>query len=310
MNQKLHKILSSVFVSCLALGGFLSLIYLANLNQLPIFSALAFKLWLVFCVFVVLFYDLHFKKTGSWQWAKLKPQAAERFFAMALRALWRRLEHLRSWHAAHLWWNYLLLPSMIFWSTAAILYIKMGSYKIQYLIALLSSAALVANYWYLKEIFSRKKEKVDYDIFIRLSVIKIYASAIVFGSALALVRRFCLPAYFLELGIFCLTFLLIYQALFQHRMLVIKNLLMSVLIGAVMAAVAFFVLKFWGYDNVTAAAFMTICYNLMWGTFHYHLDKTLTRQAFLEILVFSLILGFMIFSATNFKARLLDGCVY
>lgn len=310
MNPKTHKILSSVFVACLALGGLGALMLLVNLNQLEIFSVTAFKVWLAFCVFVVLFYDLHFKSGGNWKKIISDPEYSGKLYRALSRAFYERVKHLHSWHFLHLWANYLLLPSFIFWSTATLLYVNMGYYKFQAVIILLSSAALVVNYWYLKEVFYRKKEQVDTDIFIKMSVVKIYASCATYGASVVLIRRFCLEWQLLALGVFALTFFLIYQALFQHRLIYLRNLLWTILISFIMAAISFGVLKFWGYNYFTAAVFMTICYNLMWGAFHYHLDKALTRRALLEILVISLVLGYMIFEITNFKARLLDGCAY
>ena len=81
-------------------------------------------------------------------------------------------------------------------------------------------------------------------------------------------------------------------------------------ISLVMGIVGYGVYVWWGYNNFTAAVFMAACYNLMWGVFHYSLDKALTPRALLEILVISLIIIGMILEVTNFKARILDGCQY
>lgn len=310
MNQKTHKILNAGLITVLSLGGLGALAVLINLNQTTLFIITAFKIWLVFCFFVILFYDLHFKNIRSWQLARANPENTGRFFKTIIQALFSRLRHFHSLHFLHLWLNYLLLPSFIFWSTAALIFANMGFYKFQAAIIFSSSLALVVNYWYLKEVFFRKKEKVDRDIFIRMSVVKIYASAIVYGASLVLVRRYCLDLELLALGVFSLTFFLIYQALFQHRMIAMKNLAVAMLISAVMAILAGAIMKFWGYNYFTAAAFMTVCYNLLWGVFHYHLDKSLTKAAFFEILAISLVLGYMVLSVTNFKAQILGACLY
>ena len=77
-----------------------------------------------------------------------------------------------------------------------------------------------------------------------------------------------------------------------------------------MALAAFAVLVFWNHNYFTAAVLLTVCYNLMWGIFHYHLDRALTLKAFWEIVIISVIVAGMIFSTTNFRARILDACQY
>jgi hypothetical protein len=67
---------------------------------------------------------------------------------------------------------------------------------------------------------------------------------------------------------------------------------------------------FWGYNYFTGAVFLAVFYNLLWGIFHYSLDRALNFKVFLEIAVISLLLASMVFSVTNFKAKLLDGCQY
>jgi ABC-type enterochelin transport system permease subunit len=86
--------------------------------------------------------------------------------------------------------------------------------------------------------------------------------------------------------------------------------LWSLLIALIMGIIGQVVYVYWGYNYFTAAVFLTACYNFFWGVFHYRLDKALTRKAFWEILIVSLIIGSMVISVTNFSARLLDSCQY
>src|SRR5205085_5288172 len=122
--------------------------------------------------------------------------------------------------------------------------------------------------------------------------------------------NFCLNEFYFVFGVLALTFLLIYQALFQHRLVSIKNLAVTFLISLVLSLVAFWVVIFWGFNYFTAAVFLTAFYNLFWGVFHYHLEHSLTWKAFWEIFVISIIVVLMLFGATNFKARIYNGCDY
>ena len=182
LSPKAHKILTSTLVAVAIVGDFYALLYIVNLNQITIYLQAAVGVWILLSLFIIFIYDLHFKNLGSWQRAKRRQESVAhkfvRFIRVLLTACWERIEHLRTWEALTTWINYLLLPGFIFWATVTLFFVNLGFYKFQYIILFLSSAALVLNFWDLKEIFSRKTERVDKDIFIRLTVLKIYAAEI------------------------------------------------------------------------------------------------------------------------------------
>lgn len=314
MTIKTHKFVAGVLnllVIVLSMQGLLAIL---NLNQPEIYARTAFIVGLFYILQILLMYDLHFKIPGALSRARQKHEnlakSLGRNFKIWGSAFWDRIEHLRKWTFLRQWLNYLIVPGIIFWSTVSIFYIHFGFPKIQQLFAALSSLALFLHYFYLKEMFLRKSEQIDQDIFVVLSVVKIYASSIMFGAALALVKRYCLDADYLVFGIFALTFLLIWQALYQHRYINFKNLLITALIAFVMAFLGKVVLVYWGYNHFTAAVFMATCYNFMWGIFHRQLDKALTLKALVEIILVSLIILGMVVSVTNFRAQLIDDCQY
>lgn len=295
------------------MGGFESLIYLLNLNQSFIYLKVAFWLFAYLAFAIILLYDFHYKVPGSLLKAqKLHDSVRYKFTGrvkIVLSAISGRLAHLKQWKVAQSWLNYLLLPGFIFWGTVSLFYVNFGVYKIQQIIAVFSSLALVLHFWYLKEVFYRKKEKVDSDVFVALSMVKIYASAVLFASSMAMLRRFCMSGEFFMLETGAFTFLLIYQALFQHKMVTLKNTAINLGLSAIMAVVGYFVYFYWGYNYFTAAVFLSACYNLLWGIFHYYLDRVLTLKAFMEILLISILIAGMVISVTNFKARVLDACI-
>lgn len=316
MTLKHQKIISVFLIAIVAFGGFEALIYIINLNQPVLFLKAAFAIYLYLAFTITLLYDLHFKNLGSFKSAKARHESVPHWLRRSLKILIStlsgRVSHLMRAHHWLNFQNYLILPGLLFWPTVILFYINASaiSHRSQQVIAFLSGVALIVTYWYLKEAFLRKTEKVDRDIFAGLAAVKIYASAITFGGSLAIMRRFCLPASYFSVAIFCLSFLLIYQALFQHKLLEIKNLAWTILISAIQATIGYFIYRFWGYNFYTAAVVMTASYNLMWGTFHYHLDRALTKEVFAEILLICLLAALMVFSVTNFKARLLDGCIF
>ncbi len=314
MKIRTHKIVASGLNLLVVVGSFEVLIAILNLNEPFIYVRTAFLVGIFHILQIFLLYDLHYKIPGSLQRARKHHQSVTHWLEKAIKifffALWDRFAHLRSWIFVRQWINYLILPGVIYWATISIFFINFSNYKIQQSFVLFSSIALALNYWFLKEHFNRGKEKVDEDVFVTLSVVKIYSSAIAYGVSLALVKRYCLNANFLQIGTFALTFLLIYQALFQHKLNNLKNISIALLISLVMSFFSFVVLVFWGYNYFTAGVLLAATYNLLWGVFHYSLDKSLTWHSFLEILAVSIIIAGMLFSVTNFKARLLDDCRY
>lgn len=306
MTPKTQKIISAVINGLAAFGGFAVLIKILNLNQVGAYVSTAFYVWLFFALQTIFLYDLHLKESRAWDKAKANTNGLVSW----IEALRRRMAHFKDWSFLHKWLNYLLLPGIIFWSTISVFFTNFGFIKIQVFFALLSGTALVLNYWYIKEVFSRNKEKADQDVFVGLSMVKIYASALMYGSSLSLIRHYCLhPGYFFW-GAFALTFLLIYQALYQHRLVNIKNLLVTMGISGIMSALAYWTAIFWGYNYISAAIFLGVFYNFFWGVFHYHLDRSLTRRAFAEILIVSLAIAAMALGTTNFKAKIFDSCQY
>ncbi len=314
MTLKSQKIISCALISLVVVGGFQALIYILNLNQPATYLQVAFWIF-AYLIFKILFlFDLHFKKPGSLGRARVMhagvARKLERNVKILLSALKDRLHHLYKWDYLKQWLHFLLLPGFIFWATISLFYVNFGNLKIQELLALLSSVALILDYWFLKEAFQRGREVVDNDIFVILSMIKIYAATILYGAALAMLRYYCFKPIYFSSEVFGYSFLLIYQALYQHRRINGKNTAIALGISAVMGLAGNQVYIMWGYNYFTAAIFLAALYNLMWGVFHYHLDKALTWRAFLEILAISAIVAGMVFSATNFRARILNDCPY
>jgi len=310
MTQRTQKIVALSLIAFVVFGGFEALIYILNLNQPVIYLQTAFWIFLYLIFNIIFFFDLHFKTPGSWNRAKLKHQNKGNFFKIAFAAFWDRFSHLRRWEYLKQWLHFLLLPGFVFWASVSLFYVNFGFYRNQQIVALFSGIALVAYYSYLKETFNRKKEIVDSDIFIILSVVKIYTAGLLFAASMAMLKSYCLGPWYFSAEVFCFTFLLIYQALYQHRKTGGMATVWTLIISLAMAAIGQTVYVYWGFNYFTAAVFLTACYNFFWGIFHYYLDRSLTWRAFWEILILSLIMAGMVFSVTNFNARLLDSCQY
>lgn len=314
MTHKTQKIIATLLIGFAVVAGFEALIYILNLNQAAIYLQVAFWIFLYLMFNIVFLFDLHVKNPGSWQRAKQKHGGVASYFYRQAKtffsALWDRFEHLHRWSYIRQWLHFLLLPGFIFWASISLFYVNFNFIRIQQTIAVLSSTALILYYWYLKELFYRRKEIMDSDIFIALTVVKIYTIGLLYGAALSMLRYFCLPPLYFSAEVFGFTFLLLYQSLYQHRRINGYTLACAMLIAVMMAAIGQLVYLHWGYNYFTGAIFMAAAYNLFWGVFHYRLDHVLTRQSFFEIVLISVLIASMLFSVTNFRAKILDGCEY
>ena len=287
MTLKAQKIISASLVSAATLGGFEALVYILNLNQPVIFLYLAFGIYFYLALKITLLYDLHFKNPGALARATARHESVNHWLYRSIRivatAFWDRFRHMRRWESFRQWLNYLLLPGLIFWSTVCLFYLNFGRQSIQQVFVCLSAAALVVSYWYLKEVFQRKNEVVDNDVFVVMSAAKVYAAFLIFTAALGISRHFCLPEHLFLLGVFGLTFSLIYQALFQHQRINLKNLGLNLVLSFLLCLVAHLVFVYWGLNYFTGGIFLTAWYNFFWNLFHHKLDHNFSWSYFFSI---------------------------
>ncbi len=154
MTQKTQKTVALFVIALAVLGGFEALVYILNLNQPATYLNVAFWIFVYLIFNIVFFFDLHFKKRGSWQRAKRKHQNTisrlHRNGQIIFSAFWDRFEHLRRWSYVRQWLHFLLLPGFIFWATVSLFYVNFGFVKIQQTVLLLSSAALITLLLVLK----------------------------------------------------------------------------------------------------------------------------------------------------------------
>src|SRR3989344_2642877 len=99
MKYNLPKVITSALNLIVVVAIFEALIYILNLNQPEIFIRTAFYVGLFYILQIAIFYDLHFKGVAGFE-----------------RSVWQRLKHFKQWHFVHNWFNYLILPGIIFWS--------------------------------------------------------------------------------------------------------------------------------------------------------------------------------------------------
>src|SRR5207253_2431219 len=112
-------------------------------------------------------------------------------------------------------------------------------------------------------------------------------------------------ANFLVSAVLTLTFLLVYQALFQHGLLNFMVFLCVIVIALTVAIVSVWVYHNWSTEYFTAGLVMLAVYNTLWGILHHYLEKTLTRKIVLEYLAMMVLIISLVFAGHNFNQRVI-----
>src|SRR3989344_2441594 len=214
MSESKHKFLSTLIVSIGAFLGFEALSFIAGIYQIKTYVYVSFYIYFFHVFWLTFIFDLHSKKR-SVVGAYLSGELSQ---SLMKQAIADRLEHIKSWHYLRHFQNFLVLPGVIYWAVVILLFLNPFNEPIKQLIVVSSSLAMSLAYCHFKDFFRRKLEMREFGVKI-LALVKLYAAFLIFAATLGVVSYFGMDWTLLVLGIFCLTFILVYQALFQHRLL-------------------------------------------------------------------------------------------
>lgn len=268
--------------------------FIIGIYQKKYFIILAFALYAFLVLVQSFIFDLHIKRTTSLAVAKQSlGQAARRRFRYLLDPV-------------HFWnyQSYVILPSVIYLSTIGLLGINPFDLAIKQAWIILSTAALGVSYWYLKTVFYAHREAGAGKKQL-IFLVKLYASYLAYAAALGLLRFQGEAAAVFAVLVFCATFLLVYQAMFQHHEVSFATLKFILLMSAGMGALGYFVYLYWPVNYFSGALTLTAVYNTVWGLVHHHyLEKNLRRLLVYEYLAVLFVVLVIIFSMTNFAERI------
>lgn len=249
----------------------------------------------LFLVFLQTFiFDLHLKK----------PRASAGFTRTVAEALKERFEYLKHRHHWLHFQNYLILPGITFWTTVAMLYLNPFDQVTKQVFIILATAALAVDIWYLKTVFlAHKDAKGISRQLIFLS--KFFASYLAFAASFGLTRYFGYGANWLMVSVFVLSFLLLYQALFQHHETGFETLKYLFLTSLILGSIAYLLYYLWNVNYFTGALVLTGIYNTIWGIIHHKwIDNNLTREMVYEYIAVLFVILVIVFSSTNFAERI------
>lgn len=300
MQYDVHNRIAVFVASLAAFLGMELASFVLGLNEVAIFIGISFAVYVFLVIWQIFIFDLHSKHIGA-----------------LIRSVSERFWYLRSGHHFLHFVNYLILPGIIYWMTVIVLYLEPFDELIKQVWIIFSGLALAISQWYMKTVFLAHKEAPSAARqFIFLA--KLYASYIAFVAAFGISRYFgylpweIRPEGYFTLGapafsviIFCVTVLLLFQALFQHHYVGFKILKYLFATGLGLAVIAYALFYFWNVNYYSGALVMTGVYNTVWGLLHHkYIDKNLTRTIMYEYLAVLFVILVMVFSTTNFAERI------
>jgi hypothetical protein len=293
MHHNIQRVISVVTISLISFLGLESLVLINNLYQERIYILSSIYFYVLLLIWLHFIFDLHFKE-----------KAIGSSIAHSIYLRFRHFLHLKTFFNFQ---NYLILPAVLYWGAVILIGINFGHTQLQQVIAIVTSLALVIVYTLFKEIFRHRFVSLHNRHFILLTNVKIYASWLVYSAAVGITWYYCFPASLLYAFIFLVTFMLMYQALFQFHELTREHVWAIIGVSMVLTVASFFVYSYWNVNYFSAGLFMTGIYNFTWSMLYHTLKKTLTKEVFLEHLAILAVILVVVIGGTNFKAQI-DRC--
>ncbi len=298
-KQKFFIVSTAVVLALLGLEGASSAL---AYNQILIFVRISFYTFIALAIWQVFIFDLHLKPARSYGVLK-------RSFVSAIG---HRFSYLA--HGHHFWHylNYLILPSIIYWATVLLLFLNPFDPVLKQIWIGMAMLGLGTASWYLKTIFYAHKE-ASFLARQFIFLAKILASYLAFTAALGIAKYFepgalgfvPVGAAGFTMGVFSLSVLLMYQALFQHHYLGYSTLSFLLGVGLLLGIVAYAVYELWNINYFSGGLVIASVYNTIWGIVHHkYIDKNLTRKIVYEYVSVLFVILVIIIGSTNFASRI------
>ena len=295
-----QKILSTLIVTVGAFVGFEALSYVVSLYQLKSALYLSFYIYIFHILWLMFVFDLHLKRRGVLAELRLN----HRGMSLLWRALKARFAYMLNWHHFRHFQNHLVLPGLLYWSCVILIFLSPFNYMLKQVIILATTLSMNIGYWFMKEHVSSRLEAQLTSLKF-LALVKLFAAFLVYAAVMGVTIHFGYGSWFLGSATAVVTFLLVYQALFQHNFISVSSFLWIVIISLILAGVSMLVYRFWNTQYFAAGLVMLAVYNTLWGLLHHHLEKTLTGRIVLEYLAMTALVVSLLLGSHNFNQRII-----
>ncbi|HYE22612.1 MAG TPA: hypothetical protein VD998_03415 [Verrucomicrobiae bacterium] len=299
-SQQKQKTLSIIIISSVTFLGFETLsAILGQTYQLKIFAELSIYLYFFQIFWLTFIYDLHLKKRDILR--ELRQHHSG--WSLFVRAFKERLHHIHRWQFFRHYLNFLILPGVIYWSAIILLSLNPFHTELKQVVIILATLSLSVAYWHLKEVFSKNFEMHHFGIKI-LALVKILAVYLFYCAIVGYTFYFGHGPVFLSFFVFAVTSILLYQALFQHKLLNLRLMLIAMVIALVTTGIAFWIYQVWNHNYFTGALIILAVYNAGWGILHHYLDNNLTKKLAIEYLFMMFLVVSILLASHDFTPRI------
>ena len=298
-NQQKQKILSTLIVTIGAFVGFEALSYVVSLYQLKSALYLSFYIYIFHVLWLMFVFDLHLKKRGILAELRLNHEG----MSLIWQALKARFAYMFNWHHYRHFQNHLVLPGLLYWSCVILIFLSPFNYILKQVIILATTLSMNIGYWFMKEHVSSQLEAQLTSLKF-LALVKLFAAFMVYAAVMGVTIHFGYGSWFLGSATAVVTFLLVYQALFQHNFISVSSFLWIVIISLILAGVSMLVYRFWNTQYFAAGLVMLAVYNTLWGLLHHHLEQTLTKKIVFEYLAMTALVISLLLGSHNFDQRI------
>jgi hypothetical protein len=299
MDTYKHKTLAVVLAVAATYFGFQGLDLASGLYQMEIFFSLAWYLYAFHLVWLVFMFDLHFKRARNSHHSLMEMLNAPAVWV----ALKDRARHLYHWSYIRRYLNYLILPSVMYWSVVVLIYLNPFHELFKDGLIILTSASLAVVFWHLKEVFNHEVELRHMSLRL-LSLIKLFAALLAFTATFAAGWYFGIHLAIMTLAASVAAVLLAYQSLFQHKLVSSRVWLPLIALGVVVACAYSMVFVNWNVNYYTAGLMVAVVYSCAWALLHHYLDRTLTRVILWEYVFTMIVLASIILATHDFQGRI------
>lgn len=299
MHSFKHKIASVIISTVCVYFGFQALDLILGIYQVQTYFTVSWYVFAFHIFWLTFIFDLHLKRSGHLAYARVNFKGVR----IVWEALKNRVRHLYHWSYIRHYLNYLILPSILYWSVIILMYVNPFHELFKDGLIIVSTAAMAVTYWYLKEAFSHHMELHHSGLKI-LALVKVLTAYLAYTALIAVGWYYDLDLSVLLPVVFILSFLLLYQALYQHRLLRADVYPAMLMFATLMTLVFAAVFQKWNVNYYTAGLMIGVIYNGAWNVLHRYLDRTLTRKILWEYAFMLIVLVSLILATHDFQGRI------
>ncbi|HYC79475.1 MAG TPA: hypothetical protein VEC17_00420 [Candidatus Binatia bacterium] len=299
MDSFRQKTISVVIATIVTYFSFQSLDLILSIYQVRTYFVVSWYVYAFHIFWLTFLFDLHLKTDGHFDRARGRFNGVRLFF----EAFKSRVRHLYHWSYLKHYLNYLILPSVFYWSVIILMHLNPFFELFKDVLIIMATGALVVVYWFFNIAFSRNMELHRTGLKV-LALVKILAAVFSYTTLMAVGWYYGINLIVLLPVVFIITSLLLYQMLFQHKLVNISVYPAIIMFSILLTLVFTVIYQGWNVNYYTAGLMVAVVYNTCWGVLHQYLEKTLTRKVLWEYIFMMVVLVSIILSTHDFQGRI------